>query len=522
VDARYSRFNLLPKMGVIRVDQDRYMLLRGTSLRTALASCVQGFGLKKKEALQFSYQLLFLMNSVAGYEDADQFGEQLNIKNIKEHVSAALTMSAYAGWGSPQILSDTNISQDDLNLYLKCSITNSLESQAVFKNPELAKSESSCMTLGYIHGWLTFALNGKNLECAEVVKGNGMSDCIFGKKENTEGGSTVDPTHKTVPMEYNFGSLPTFAKYPFAMDAKVSEDDHKPSPYKKQENSYLEDPEDGKRGQDSLYHRQQRSAQIISSLFSHLKLDPSKGHIRVERERFVFITKTFLHSSLQLIVEKTFSGKELSLAKSFSNKLSLILGQTLGFMDTSSFLTPMLSASNSPERVLLGLPSLLAHMGWGRMEYVMSNCSFEQDDLRIHCIMENCVEVNEGEDKSSDCLLTCGYLQGALNQCAKAFEAQSVKKGTTSTPEKTAKKPRPGNLDYICVQIKSQSMGYSHSEFICAKSNCIKAEVDAACKVFGYDPISEKNNPSLAMLAGTSPHTEPKAFFEKISKFYGQ
>lgn len=158
----FARIERDPSRGVINVAGDRYILIRGESIFSALRkNMIEQFGPTVTDA--FLYDLA----KTIGRNDAGHFAEKMGLKDPLAKLSAGPVHFSHAGWAFVDILPESNPTCDD-NYLLVYNHPNTFESEMYLRNGEKSKEPVCLFSAGYSSGWCSHSF-GLDLDAKEVL-----------------------------------------------------------------------------------------------------------------------------------------------------------------------------------------------------------------------------------------------------------------------------------------------------------------------------------------------------------------
>lgn len=151
VDALFKDFKREPQKGTIHVGGERYILVRGESLFSALFEQLEKtFG--EDNAQEFIYN----MARFIGKADSKNFAINRDLKDPGEKLSTGPVHFAYSGWAFVDIYPTSKPSPDE-NYFLQYQHPNTFESE-IFKKKSLKPNHPICFfSAGYSAGWCSEA-----------------------------------------------------------------------------------------------------------------------------------------------------------------------------------------------------------------------------------------------------------------------------------------------------------------------------------------------------------------------------
>jgi len=169
-----------PAKGTIIINEDRYVLIRASSLSYGFFQQVQLLyrDLGKKKAFTIGQNFLFDIGHVIGIKDAKQFHEKMEIKDSINKLASGPVHFAYSGWASVEILEESNPTPDK-NFFLKYNHPYSFEADSWIKKGQKSDKPVCIMNAAYSSGWCEQSV-GIKLTAVEIsCKAKGDKNCTF-------------------------------------------------------------------------------------------------------------------------------------------------------------------------------------------------------------------------------------------------------------------------------------------------------------------------------------------------------
>lgn len=283
----FEGFSTDPSRGVIEINDERYVLLRASSLSVGFLNIIKDLYSDKgeKEAFQIGKNLLFDTAHVIGLEDAKKFHSSMNLTDPVSKLAAGPVHFAYTGWANVEILPESNPSPDD-GYYLKYNHPSSFEADSWIKSGVKSEFPVCIMNSGYSSGWCEESF-GIPLTAVEITcRAKGDEKCTF----------IMAPPHKIDEYINTEGSISDDEPYdvPLFFERKKIEEKIKQSLEEK--NVLLKE----------VHHRVKNNLQIISSLLNlqsnYFKDESSKAMFRESQNRI---------KTLALVHEKLYNSSDV-------------------------------------------------------------------------------------------------------------------------------------------------------------------------------------------------------------------
>ena len=176
----FSSFQHDPEKGLIKFSDERYILIRATSLSKEFFDMMTLLYKDRgeKEARTLSFNFLFDIAHSIGKADAKSFFAKMKVTDPIEKLSAGPVHFAYTGWASVKIHPLSKPVPNE-NFYLIYDHPYSFEAEAWLEKGEKADFPVCVMNAGYSSGWCEESF-GVSLVTAEIeCRAKGDRHCRF-------------------------------------------------------------------------------------------------------------------------------------------------------------------------------------------------------------------------------------------------------------------------------------------------------------------------------------------------------
>jgi len=183
VEKLFESMRRIPEEGVLRVGDQRYVLMRCESLYLSwFDAMAETFG--AETARDFIYNTA----REIGRSDSHDFSSRLGVTDGLERLSSGPVHFAHAGWALVEILGDSTPAMDD-SYYLHYYHPNTFESEAVHKRGHKVELPACLFSAGYSAGWCSDAfqveVHAREIRCQ--AKGDAHCEFVMAPVDNLDG-----------------------------------------------------------------------------------------------------------------------------------------------------------------------------------------------------------------------------------------------------------------------------------------------------------------------------------------------
>jgi two-component sensor histidine kinase len=283
----FEGFSATPSKGMIEINDERYVLLRASSLSVGFLNIIKDLYSDKgeEEAFTIGRNFLFDISHVIGLEDAGKFHKSMGLNDPISKLSAGPVHFAYTGWAKVEVMPESNPSPDD-NYYLKYNHPYSFEADSWIKAGIKSDHPVCIMNAGYSSGWCEESF-GISLTSVEITcRAKGDEKCTF----------IMAPPHRIdgyVKSERGYDNEKPY-EVPLFFERKKIEEKIKQS--LKEKNILLKE----------VHHRVKNNLQVISSL-----LNLQSNYVIDDNSKLLFKETQNRIKTLALVHEKLYKSDDV-------------------------------------------------------------------------------------------------------------------------------------------------------------------------------------------------------------------
>ncbi len=175
LERRFAAFKLLPEEGSVRVDGDRYVLVRAEALYVGLLD-----GLVARFGEKVAFELVYTMAWDIAKTDSQTMSARRGVTDPLGKIAIGPPFFVMCGWGGVTLHADSRPSPDD-DCFFHYEHPYTFESEALLKRGDVeVEGDGACVfSAGYSAGWVSQAL-GMELHSTELrCRGLGAEICEF-------------------------------------------------------------------------------------------------------------------------------------------------------------------------------------------------------------------------------------------------------------------------------------------------------------------------------------------------------
>lgn len=176
----FSQLKFSPHEGTIQIGDERYILVRASSLSNEFFENFAGNlpGKTEEEAFSIARDFLFDIGHLIGLEDARRVHSKINLKDPISKLSAGPVHFAHAGWAFVDILPESSPSPDS-NFFLKYHHPYSFEADSWIKAGKKSEKPVCIMNAAYSSGWCEESFNIPLTAVEISCRAKGDERCTF-------------------------------------------------------------------------------------------------------------------------------------------------------------------------------------------------------------------------------------------------------------------------------------------------------------------------------------------------------
>lgn len=184
VERRFENFQRNPEEGWIRVDGERFVLVRCESLYLGLFD-----GMSRRFGDDAAFEMIYVMARDIGHSDCEAMCSRMGgADNAISCVAGGPPFFAFNGWAAVELLPTTQISTDE-DCVIHYVHPNTFESEVLAKRADISVKAPACLfSAGYSAGWGSASLDREMhaREIACVACGDPQCEFIMAPKHRLD------------------------------------------------------------------------------------------------------------------------------------------------------------------------------------------------------------------------------------------------------------------------------------------------------------------------------------------------
>ena len=183
-ERRFANFQLDPDEGGIRVDAERFVLLRCESLYLGLFD-----GMASRFGDDVAFEMIYTMARDIGRSDCGEINGRMGLTDPIAKVVAGPPFFSFCGWAGVELLPDC-VLVNSLDCMLHYRHPNTFESEVLAKRADIEVKAPACLfSAGYSAGWVSCSM-GRDMHAREikcVACGDETCEFVMAPTERLEG-----------------------------------------------------------------------------------------------------------------------------------------------------------------------------------------------------------------------------------------------------------------------------------------------------------------------------------------------
>jgi serine/threonine protein kinase len=475
VNKYFSRLRQDLQSGTITIGDERYLLMRSTSLTMDFFETMkQSFEFATdEESVEFSQNFLYDLGYYLGKGDALHFFKKMKLEDLIARNNVGLVHVAYTGLAYVNVLPETTFSvfaDDELMIF-----ENSYSAEAEYwrqNNRGKRTDWPTCvMSAGYMSGWSEGATGTARVTVEVLCKAQGDERCLFVR---TSPNKIIHKVKEWTEIKKLKWTVPKFLQNRDMLN-----------PSKKSDSSWLfkvfsklvekEPPKESTSTtvQDKSHFEPKRftsptlTVEEIEKVASHeldsFFIDPTSATVEIAKERCILLRGNALSFGFFSMLRDLFKVDSQEVVHEVGAKLLFDLGRMIGKAN-EIWMTKLLELKDNAFERLYALPINMAYFGWCDFVVVQGLNSKEilkqKEDFKIICEINNTFEVvswlthcksdadTNSKIKHPVCYMHAGYLSGWFEACF--------------------------GMKVVAVETSCQAMGAKMCQFVVAHVNNIR------------------------------------------------
>jgi hypothetical protein len=175
LERRFDKFKRDPQEGSIRVDGDRYVLVRAEAFYVGLLD-----GMVARFGERTAFELVYTMAWDIARTDSTTLGARMGADDPLAKIALGPPFFVLCGWGGVTLLDDSRPSKDE-DCFLHYEHPYTFESEALLKRGDVEiEGDGGCVfSAGYSAGWVSQALEIELHSTELRCRGLGAEICEF-------------------------------------------------------------------------------------------------------------------------------------------------------------------------------------------------------------------------------------------------------------------------------------------------------------------------------------------------------
>lgn len=171
---RFANVSHQPDAGAVRVDGERFVMVRAESLYVGLCD-----GFVRRLGTEAAFELIYTMAWEIGHTDCQTMTWRMGASDPMQRVACGPPFFAHCGWASVELLGDSTLVAED-DCFVHYFHPNTFELEVLSKRGDIGVGGPACVfSAGYSAGWVSCAM-GLDLHAREIrCRTQGADECEF-------------------------------------------------------------------------------------------------------------------------------------------------------------------------------------------------------------------------------------------------------------------------------------------------------------------------------------------------------